>query len=69
MGWKELKKNKHLSTKTKFTRFCKRCGEIFTSTGKFCRICEECKMTKGGSKMGRPAGSKSEWGFPKGEQT
>lgn len=53
------------STKKVFRRFCKRCGSIFICTGKFCGICEECKVTRGGSKMGRPPGSKSEWGFPK----
>lgn len=56
------------SVKQTFSKYCKRCGKVFTCKGKYCLVCENCKVTRGGSKMGRPAGSISEWGFPKNKE-
>jgi len=53
------------SIKVSWIKNCKRCKKIFTCSGKYCRICEDCKISTGGSIIGRPAGSRREWGFPK----
>ena len=56
-----------ISTKKAFMKQCRDCKVIFKATGRYCKLCDDCKRMPGENNrlQGRPPGSSKEWGFPK----